>query len=144
MLAYVYIEYVTHNGMRVIIGGFMTSGWGVIYAKLYKQKLNTKKLTESEVVVARYCITFSICLAMYMGYQGYIVKRNQLIQDNRSAIKWRIMVKTYVRGVHINIKYFSVKGGFDKKYIKIIYCTTKVMLDDYLTNHKRGDYFICL
>ena len=42
MLAYVYIAYVTHNGMRGIIGGFMTSVWGVIYAKLYKQKLNTK------------------------------------------------------------------------------------------------------
>ena len=74
MLAYVYIAYVTHNDMRGIIGDFMTYGWGVIYAKLYKQKLNTKKLTESEVVVARYCIPFSICLAMYMGYQGYIVK----------------------------------------------------------------------
>ena len=31
-----------------------------------------------------------------------------------------------------------------KKVIGIVYCTTKIVLADYLTNHCRGCYYLCL
>ena len=55
-----------HDDMRGHTGSCMTFGWGLIHAKLSKQKFNTKISTESEVVGTSNYIPFGIWLAMYM------------------------------------------------------------------------------
>ena len=78
VLTYVDSSYATHDGMGGHNGGFMT---------LSKQKLNTKISTDSKVFEAINYIPFSIWLAMYMEHQGYKAKINQIMQDNKSAMK---------------------------------------------------------
>ena len=68
VLTYVDPSYVTHNNMRGHTSGCMAFGWGLIHAKLSKQKSNTKISTESEVVGARDYIPFSIWLDKYMEH----------------------------------------------------------------------------
>ena len=87
VLTYVEASYAMHNNMRGHNGGCMTFGWGLIHEKLYKQKLNTKGSTESEVVRASGFVQFSIWLAIYMEHQDYNVKRKQLVQDNIISMK---------------------------------------------------------
>ena len=53
----------------------------------------------SKVVGSSYYIPLGIWMAMYMEYQGYRVKQNQLMQDNMVTQKWIIMVKICVRGI---------------------------------------------
>ena len=92
-LTYVGASYTTHDNMRCHTSDCMTFGLELIHAKSQKQKLNTKVSTESAVVRARNYIQFSMWLDIYMEHQRYRLKRNKLIQDNMSAIKWRRMVK---------------------------------------------------
>ena len=119
VLTYVDASYVMHDYMKGHTGGCMMFGWGLFHAKYPKQKFNTKSSTDSEVIGARYYISFVIWLAMYIEHQVYKVKINQLMQDNMSAMKMEKNDRNSCTGNyrHINIRYFFFKYRVDKEEI---------------------------
>ena len=135
MLTYVDAPYAPHDYMIGRTVSCMAFGWGLVHAKPSKQKLNTKISTESEVIRSKNYIPFSACLDMYMEHKGYRVKRNQFMQDNMSAIKMERNGQNSCTGNsrHINIRDLFVNDRVYKKEIEIVYCPTKVTLDDYFT-----------
>ena len=143
VLTYVGASYSTHDNMRGRIGGCMTVTWGLIHAKFSKKKLNTKILTESEVVGASDYIPFSIWLAIYMEHKGYTVKRNQPMQDILIAMKMEKNGRNSCTGNyrHISIRYFFVKDRANKVDIEIVHCPTKVMVVNYFTKPLYGRLF---
>lgn len=77
-----------HENMQGVTGGCMSLGWGVVHARAYKQKLNTKSSTcESKVVGVSEYVPFKIHMINLMEGQGYTFKRKVLYQDNQSAIR---------------------------------------------------------
>ena len=66
ILNFMDMPYATHDGMGDHTGGRMTFGRWLIHKKSPKQKLNTKRSTNSEVVGAINCILFSIWLCDYI------------------------------------------------------------------------------
>jgi hypothetical protein len=92
------------------------SGGGLLIVRVFpivsstKQKLNTRSSTETEIVGADDFMP-AICWTRYfMKAQGYCVKDNVLIQDNKSSILLEKNGKasSSKRTKHINIRYFFI------------------------------------
>jgi hypothetical protein len=112
--------------------------------KSSKQKLNTKSSTnEAELVGASDYVPNSIWAARVLAHQGYPLQRNNLHQDNQSAMK----VERYGRSScrqksrHIDIRYFFIKDRVDSGKIDILYCPTKMMVADFFTKPLQGALF---
>ena len=83
----------------------MSMVWGVIHAKLGKQKLNTKISTEDDAVGTSEYFPYNIWLLMFLLDQGYMIVNNTLYQDKKSPIKMEINGRSSCTGNlrHINI-----------------------------------------
>ena len=94
--------------MRSHTGGTTSLGHGTIINKLVKQKLNSKRLTESEVIGVSDVLPYNIWLNIFLEEQGYEVNDNILYQDNQSAIRMEKNGRTSCTGNsrHISIRYF--------------------------------------
>ena len=81
-------------------------GTGVIHARAGKQNLNVKSSTEAEVVgLSEYLPKF------FMKEQGYKLCKNEVKQDNESAIRMEKNGRNSCTGNsrHVDIRYFFVK-----------------------------------
>ena len=87
METYVDASYAVHHDMRGHTGGVLTLGRGIVQGEASKQKLNTKSLTESEVVGASDYIPWTVWAKRFLGEQGYTLGRNIVYQDNISAMQ---------------------------------------------------------
>ena len=135
--------YAVHNDMKSQTGGAISLGKGTITNKSIKQKLNTKSLTESEVVGVSDMLPYNIWLVNFLRSQGYEVTENILFQDNTSAIK---MEKNGIQSCssksrHINIRYFFITDKYKKGEIDIQYCDTHAILADYYMKPLQGKLF---
>jgi hypothetical protein len=88
----------------------MTLGLGFPISSSSKQKLNTRSLTESELVGVDGIMSLIIWLRNFLKAQGYVVVDNILHQDNRSAIllEQNGKMSSGKRTKHIAIRYFFV------------------------------------
>ena len=84
---YVDASYAVHNDMKSHTGGLMTMGLGIIQGKATKQKLNTKRSTEADLVGASDYVPWTVWAKWFLEEQGYKLKMSILYQDNESAIK---------------------------------------------------------
>ena len=109
LFLFVDAAYAVHNNMRGQTGGCMSFGWGVIHAKSSKQKINTKSLTESEIVGVSEYLPYDIWIMMFLEAQGYPLKQNILFQDDQSSIKIEKNGRNacMVNSKHINVRYFG-------------------------------------
>ena len=135
--------YAVHPTMRSHTGGCMSFGLGTVHARSSKQKLNTKSSTESEVVGLSEYIPYNLWLLNFLAAQGYVLKSNQVYQDNQSAIKMEKNGRNSCTGNsrHIHIRYFFVKDRVDKGEVNIGYCPTEQMLADFFTKPLNGALF---
>jgi len=78
--------YAVHNDMKSHTGGGISLGRGALMCKLLKQKLNTKSLTDGEVVGASSYLPNTIWAKMFLASQGYFLTENIFAQDNQSAM----------------------------------------------------------
>lgn len=97
---YVDASYAIHMDMKGHTGGLVSLGMGTIHTKSSTQKINTKSLTESEVIGAIDFITWTMWLKRTLMDIGYGMKRTLLYQDNESAIK---MEKNGLKYVEMNL-----------------------------------------
>jgi hypothetical protein len=103
-------SYAVHPNMKSHTGGAMSLGWGIIYGTSKRQKLNTKSLTESELVGADDVLPQMLWTLYFLEAQGYKIDDNLLYQDNKSSI----LLETNGHGSsgkqtrHINVRYFFI------------------------------------
>ncbi len=83
---YVDASFAVHPDMKVHTGGAMTMGTGFLLDKSTKHKLNTRSLTESEIVAVDDLIPQILWVHLFLKAQGFAVSDNIFYQDNKSAM----------------------------------------------------------
>ena len=91
-------SYADHTNMRGHTGGAMTLGWGMVHARVSKQKINAKSSTETEVIGVSEYVPFKIWLTIFFRTEGYKLKDKVLYQDNMNAIRMKKTEGTRAQG----------------------------------------------
>ncbi len=136
-------SYAVHPDMRSHTGGIMSFGTGGLVGKSGKQKLNTKRSTEAELVGASDYLAHIIWMQMFLEAQGYAIETSILEQDNESAIKLEQngRMSAGQKSRHVNIRYFWIKDRTKANGITIRHCPTLEMLADFFTKPLQGNLF---
>ena len=136
-------SHAVHENMLSHTGGLVSLGIGILYGKSSKQKLNTKSLTESELVGINDYVLYTIWFKNFIKAQGYTVDKNIIYQDNATAIKMERNGQNSSTGNsrHVSIRYFFVKDRVDKGEIDIKYCPTEKMVADFYIKALQGQLF---
>ena len=108
-----------------------------------KQKLNTRSSTESELVGVDDLMPSILWTRQFLEAQGYGVRENIVLQDNRSAILLEKNGKasSSKRTKHINIRYFFVTDMIKKGKMSVEWCPTDDMVADFWTKPTQGALF---
>jgi hypothetical protein len=143
LMWYVDTSFAVHPNMRRHTGGGMTMGRGFPISVSTKQKLNTKSLTESELVGIDNMMPIILWTCYFLLSQGYGVIENLLLQDNKSSILLERNGKaSSVKCMrHINICYFFITDQLNMKELSFKWCPTKQMVADFMTKPIQGSHF---
>jgi hypothetical protein len=136
-------SFTVHPNLRGHSRGGLSLGRGFPILSSTKQKLNTRRSTETEIVGADDFMP-AICWTRYfMKAQGYGVKENVLFQDNRSSIILEKNGKASIskRTKHINIRYFFINDRVSNEEVSIVWRPTGDMIGDYATKPLQGSLF---
>ncbi|CAJ1929662.1 unnamed protein product [Cylindrotheca closterium] len=108
-----------------------------------KQKLNSRSSTEAKLIAVDDVVTMMLWTKVFMEWQGYLIKKNFLYQDNKSAILLEENGPKSVgkRSRAINIRYFFITDQVEKGNVKIKYCPTGNMIADFMTKPLQGEKF---
>jgi len=136
-------SYAVHRNMRGQSGGGLTFGRGFPYSGSVKQKLNTRSSTELEVVAVDDFMPAILWSKNFLEAQGYEVKQNIILQDNKSAILLERNGKASSgkRTKHLDIRYFFVTDRIQKGDVSIEWCPTEDMTGDFWTKPVQGALF---
>jgi hypothetical protein len=115
----------------------------VIYGTSTKQKLNTRRTTESELVGLNDVIPQVLWTQHFLKAQGYKDVKSTVYQDNHSTIllanNGRALSSKRTR--HFDIQYFFVTDRIAAGDMKIEYCPTGDMVADFFTKPLQGSSF---
>ena len=64
------VSYIVNSDTKIQIGGVMSMELGVLHAKSGKQRLNTKSLTEVELVGTSEYIHYNLWMLLFIAEQG--------------------------------------------------------------------------
>jgi hypothetical protein len=108
---YVDASYAVHEDMKGHTGVVMTMGKGAAYSSSSKQKINTRSSTETELVGVNNVLGQVLWTQYFLEGQGYMVKENLLLQDNKSAmlLETNGLASSSKRTRHISIRYYFVQ-----------------------------------
>ena len=79
-------SYAVHPDMGSHTGGGLTLGWGIIYATLTRQILNTQSSTEAELVGVNDLMPQVLWTRYFLEAQGFNISDSIVFQDTQSAI----------------------------------------------------------
>jgi hypothetical protein len=118
-------------------------GQGFPIVASWKQKLNTKSSTESELVGVNDMMPIMLWTCYFLLSQGYGIAENLLLQDNKSLILLEQNGKALSCKCtrHINNRYFFITDRVNMKEISIGWCPTKKMVADFMTKPLQGSHF---
>ncbi len=135
----VHPDFKSHTGAAMKFGG----GKGAVQSISRKQKLNTRSSTESELVGADDVSVMILWTMLFMEAQGYVIDKNILYQDNKSAILLETNGKksSSKRTRALNIRYFFLTDQVEKGNVQIEYCPTDDMVGDFHTKPLQGEKF---
>jgi hypothetical protein len=110
LMWYVNALFAVHQNMHRHTVGGMKMGRGFPISVSTKQKLNTKSLTESELVGVDNMMPIILWTCYFLLSQGYGVVENLLLQDNNSSIflERNDEASSGKLTRHINIHYFFI------------------------------------
>ena len=140
-------SFAVHPDMRSHTGGAGFIGdidKGAIQTLSRKQKLNTKSSTEAELVGVDDMSVMVLWTQLFLEAQGWIITKNIIYQDNKSAILLETNGKksSGKRTRAINIRYYFITDHVEKGTVSIEYCPTDLMIGDYMTKPNQGRKFI--
>ena len=132
-----------HPNCRGHTGGGLTLGRGFPYTVSSKQKLNTPRVTETEIVGVSDLMPNILWTRNFMEAQGYAVTENIVYQDNKSAILLEKNGRSSCskRTKHIKVRFFFVTDQINKKELSVEWCPTEDMTGDYYTKPLQGAAF---
>ena len=90
---YVDCAFEVHADYRSHTGGGLTMGKGFVISVSKAHKMNTRSLTEGEIVSVNDCLSLILWSREFMIAQGYGCNRNIILQDNMSVYCWRTTVR---------------------------------------------------
>jgi len=140
---YVGASFVTHPDFKSHTGAMMTFGSGAVQSLSRKQKLNTRSLTEAELVAADDASTLIFWTQQFLEAQGYAVERNILYQDNKATILLETNGKrsSTKRTRALNIRYFFIADQVEKGRLTVEYCPTGSMVANFFSKPLQGQLF---
>ena len=108
-----------------------------------KHNINTRSSTESELVGVDDMMSLIIWTQYFVKAQGYKVSDNIVFQDNKSTMLLERNGKTSSgkRKKHINVRYFFITDHISKGEVRVEWCRTKDMVEDFLTKPLLGASF---
>ena len=121
----------------------MSLGKGAIISTSIKQKMNTKSLTETELIAADDLMPHILWMNYFLNWQGYNAKETILYKDNKSEILLDKNGKksSSKRTKHIAIRYYFITARVKADEFNIKYCSTGDMVADYFTKPLQGKKF---
>ena len=121
----------------------MSLGKGIIYGTSTRQKLNTRSLTEAELVAVDDCMSQILWTCYFLAAQGCNINDCVVYQDNKSAIllEENDRASSSKRTRHISIHYYFVTDCANCGEIKLQHCPTTEMLGDYFTKPLQGGLY---
>ena len=124
-------------------GAGMTLGEGATSSFSWKQKVNTKSSTESELVGVDDAMPQILWSLYFIRAQGYNMTHALVYQDNKSAILLEVNGKmsSSKRTKHIKAKYFFVTDKVAQGDVVIEHKSTNDMWIDSHTKPKQGTPF---
>jgi hypothetical protein len=122
----------------------MSLGKGAAYSRSTRQRLNTKSLTEAELVGVDNVMPQVLWTRYFLEAQGYTMRDSIIYQDNQSSILLekngkRSSSKRTAR--HINIRYFFVMDRVKANEVSIEYYPTGEMSAGFYTKPLQGSPF---
>ena len=141
---YVDGSFTVHPNMRGHTGGGLTMGTGYPISASTKQKLNTRSSTESELVGVDDLMPSILWTRNFLEAQGYGVRENIILQDNKSAIllEKNGRASSSKRTKHINVRYFFVTDMIKKGKVSVEWTPTDDMVADFWTKPNQGSLFL--
>jgi hypothetical protein len=124
-------------------GAVFSLGRGATSSYSRKIKLNTRSLTETELVTADMFMPEMLWSLHFIQAQGYETECVGLYQDNIST---QLLIKngkmpSGKKTKHIKAKFFFIKDRVDDGEIKLIDCPTEEMWADIMTKPLQGTAF---
>ena len=121
----------------------MSLGLGAAMSGSWRQKLNTGSSTEAELVGIDDALKYIMWGLYFLQAQGHEIKKNILMQDNKSTILMATNGKFSCskRTKHILNRYFMIKDKIGRGEIIIQYCPTGDMWADINTKALQGGLF---
>jgi len=124
-------------------GAMFTMGEGALSSYSRKMKVNTRSLTETELVGADMYMLEMLWSLYFMQSQGYDVEIVELFQDNKST---QLLMNNgrFLSGKktkHIKAKFFFIKDWIDAGEMKVTHCPTEEMWVEVLTKPLQGRAF---
>ena len=115
------MAYVVHHDCKGHTRAGMSLGQEMVLNYSWKQKINTKSLTEAELVGVDDSLGYILWARYFLQEQGYDMEPPLLYQDNTSAIlletNWKASSSKCTK--HIKVKYFFVKEKNDQGEITV-------------------------
>jgi hypothetical protein len=135
-------SYATHEDTKGHNGAVMTIGNNVVLLRSNKQKVNTRSLTEAELIAVDDTLPTVQWTESFMKDQGYDLE-TIIKEDNKSSI---LLMKngrlsSGKRTKHLDIRYFYVKDLLRRGIVKIEHCKTENMIADFFTKPLQGKRF---
>jgi hypothetical protein len=136
-------SFAVHGDMRSHTGGCGSLGKGMFSTTSGKQKMNTRSLTEAELVGVDDMMAKVLWTQYFLKAQGYNVGPAMVAQDNKSSILLEMngMKSSTKRTRHINVRYYFVTDRINKGDMIMEYCPTADMISDILTKPLQGSPF---
>ena len=135
--------FAVHKDFRSHSGATMSMEKGSIMAFSTKQKLNTRSLTEAELVAMDDAMSPILWSKNFLEAQGFKNLKTTVFQDNKSTMLLEENGRQSVGKTsrHLNIRYFFVTDVIKKGLIKVKYCPTGDMIADCFTKPLQGLLF---
>jgi hypothetical protein len=108
-----------------------------------RQRLNTRSLTEAELVGVNDAMNMVLWSRLFLEAQGFTVTDNILYQDNQSAmlLEKNGKMSSSKRTRHQEIPLFFVTDNVANKKLRIEYCPTNDMAADFFNKPLNGSKF---
>ena len=105
--------------------------------------MNTRSSTEAEIVGVDDVATKIFWTKLFIEAQGYVIEKNILYQDNKSAILLETNGRRSAdkRSRAMNIRYFFITNQIEKGNATVEHCPTDVMVGDFMTMPLQGTKF---
>ena len=132
--------------MKGNTGATLSLGKGGIYSGSWKQRLEARSSTESELIGVYDVFPQILWTKQFLEELGWKDSASVIYQDNSSSILLERNGRclSTKRMKHINIKYFYVTKQVERKSIYVTHCPTEEMVGDFFTKPLQGSLFLKL